>query len=252
MKVLLFLTYALGFSYFLFGIIDHLQKQKRSVESLFWSATATLINTTLVASILAMIGTYHFYLLLAIHVLELIVIIFIARRKNFLYGPKTFLLRLKSYEFKILPAIILVVALALYALFPANFMMSGRDQGIYIIHGVHIAKEGKFSYDSDEFLNEHYEEYQGIISLGYPAFYSNYSYNQEVPEYSGYLFGESFSHPNYGDITPQFMPVFSALLAVGYDVGGLSLLFRINAIVAAFSLLALYYLARRYFGKTTA
>ena len=116
MKVLLFLIYTLGFTYFLFGIIDHLQKQERSVESLFWSATATLINTTLIASVLAMIGAYHLYLLLAIHALELIVIILISHRKNFLYSPKAFFLRLKSYDFKILPAVILVVALALYAI----------------------------------------------------------------------------------------------------------------------------------------
>lgn len=252
MEILCFLIYALGFTYLLFGIIDRLQKQERSVESLFWSATATLVNTTLIATILTIASVYHFWLLLAIHGLEAAVLVLIGWHKKLLYSPKTFWARLKSYDFHILPAIILVVALALYALLPSNFMLSGRDQGIYIIHGIHIAEEGKFSYDSDEFLNENFHEYQRVISLGYPAFYSDFSHSQNVPEYTEYLFGESFSNPDYGDLTPQFMPAYPALLAVSYDVGGLPMLFRVNAVLAAFALLALYYLARRYFGKTAA
>ena len=252
MKLFLFLLYALGFSYALFGIIDSLQKKQRAVESLFWAAATALINTTLLATALAMLGIYHFGLLLAIQYGEVLVIALVAARKKVLYAPKAFFLRLKSYHFRVLPAIILVVAFALYALFPSNFMMSGRDQGIYIIHGIHISESGKYAYDSDEFLNENFEGHWRVIQLGYPAFYSDYSKAAYVPEYTEYLFGEAFSDPEYGDITPQFMPAFPALLAVGYDIGGLSVLFRVNCVVAIFSLLALYYFARRFFGKKTA
>lgn len=253
MKLLLFLLYALGFSYALFGIIDSLQKKQRALESLFWAAAAALVNTTLLATAMAMLGIYRFWLLLAVQYGEVLVIALIAARKKVLYAPKAFFLRLKSYHFRVLPAIILAVAFALYALFPANFMMSGRDQGIYIIHGIHISESGKYAYDEqDEFLNENYQQHWRVIQLGYPAFYSDYSKTTFVPEYTEYLFGEAFSEPEYGDITPQFMPAFPALLAVGYDIGGLSVLFRVNSVVAIFSLLALYYFARRFFGKKTA
>ena len=252
MNLLLFLLYALGFSYALFGIIDSLQKKQRALESLFWAAAAALVNTTLLATAMAMLGIYRFWLLLAIQYGEVLIAAFIAARKKVLYAPRAFFLRLKSYHFRVLPAVILAVAFALYALFPSNFMMSGRDQGIYIIHGIHISESGKYAYDSDEFLNENYHEHRLVIQLGYPAFYSDYSRAAYVPEYTEYLFGEAFSAPEYGDITPQFMPAFPALLAVGYDIGGLSVLFRANSIVAVFSLLALYYFAQRFFGKKTA
>ena len=253
MKLFLFLLYAFGFSYALFGIIDSLQKKQRALESLFWSAAAALINTTLLATAMAMLAIYHFWLLLAIQYAEILIIALIAAHKKVLYAPRAFWARLRSYEFRILPAIILAVAFLLYALFPSNFMMSGRDQGIYIIHGIHISESGKYAYDdSDEFLNENYHEHWRVIQLGYPAFYSDYSKAAFVPEYTEYLFGEAFSEPEYGDITPQFMPAFPALLAVGYDIGGLSVLFRVNSVVAVFALLALYYFARRFFGKKTA
>ena len=173
MKLFLFLLYTLGFSYTLFGIIDSLQKKQRAFESLFWAAAAALINTTLLATAMAMLGIYHFWLLLAIQYAEILIIAFVAARKRVLYPPKAFFLRLKSYHFRILPAIILVIAFALYALFPSNFMMSGRDQGIYIIHGIHISESGKYAYDSDEFLNENYHQHWRMIQLGYPAFQAN-------------------------------------------------------------------------------
>ena len=252
MKLFLFLLYTLGFSYALFGIIDSLQKKQRAFESLFWAAAAALINTTLLATAMAMLGIYHFWLLLAIQYAEIALIAIIAARKKVLYAPKAFILRLKSYQFRLLPAIILVVAFVLYALFPSNFMMSGRDQGVYIIHGIHISESGKYSYDADEFLNENYHEHWRVIELGYPAFHANYARSKNIPEYTEYLFGDAFKDSNYGDMTPQFMPAFPALLAVGYDIGGLSMLFRVNCVVAVFSLLALYYFARRFFGKKTA
>lgn len=252
MKLFLFLLYTLGFSYTLFGIIDSLQKKQRAFESLFWAAAAALINTTLLATAMAMLGIYHFWLLLAIQYAEILIIAFVAARKRVLYPPKAFFLRLKSYHFRILPAIILVIAFALYALFPSNFMMSGRDQGIYIIHGIHISESGKYAYDSDEFLNENYHQHWRMIQLGYPAFQANYSRVKNIPEYTEFPFGEAFKDSDYGDMTPQFMPAFPALLAVGYDIGGLSALFRVNSVVAIFSLLALYYFARRFFGKKTA
>lgn len=252
MKLFLFLLYALGFSYALFGIIDSLQKKQRALESLFWAAAAALVNTTLLATAMAMLGIYRFWLLLAVQYGEVLVIALIAARKKVLYVPKAFFLRLKSYHFRVLPAIILAVAFALYALFPANFMMSGRDQGIYIIHGIHISESGKYAYDSDEFLNENYHDHWRVIQLGFPAFHANYQRTQTVPEYTEYLFGEAFEDADYGDMTLQFMPAFPALLAVGYDIGGLSVLFRVNAVLAVFSLLALYYFARRFFGKKTA
>lgn len=252
MNLLLFLLYALGFSYALFGIIGSLQKKQRALESLFWAAAAALVNTTLLATAMAMLGIYRFWLLLAIQYGEVLIAAFIAARKKVLYAPRAFWARLRSYEFRILPAIILAVAFALYALFPANYMLSGRDQGVYIVHGVHIAQEGAFAYDSDEFLNENWDRYKDIIGLGSTGIYSDQAHAQNIPEYNRYLFGDSFSDPQPGDLTPQFMPGYPAILAVAYDAGGLSALFRVNSVLAVFALLAFYYLIRRFFSSKAA
>ena len=91
-----------------------------------------------------------------------------------------------------------------------------------------------------------------IISLGYPGLYSNLDSFLNDPEYLSYPLGEFFENPEPGEINAQFMPGLSALLAVGYDIGGLPVMLRVNALVAVFCLLALYYFTRRFFGENAA
>jgi len=133
--------------------------------------------------------------------------------------------------------LLLLIALILYWGFPTTYMSAGRDPGVYIVEGIHIALSGNMQFLSDDFVNENYEEYNEVITLGYPGLYSVYDGTEE-------------SQP--GDIEPQFMPAFPAALAVGYSLLGMEGLIRVNGMIAVASLLACYYCIRRMLGEKTA
>ncbi len=122
----------------------------------------------------------------------------------------------------------------LYAAFPTNYMLGGRDPGLYYLNGIHIAQTGSYQYEEDVYLTNHYEELEGVVTLGYPGIYSDYEY--------GYS-------EKAGEMTPQFMPMYSAAMAIGYDLGGISVMIRVNAWITILSLLTIYFFLKRIFSE---
>ncbi|MBO5468851.1 MAG: glycosyltransferase family 39 protein [Lachnospiraceae bacterium] len=125
----------------------------------------------------------------------------------------------------------------LYLLFPTTYMMAGRDPGLYFLNGIHISKTGAYQYETDLVLTENYDAEVGLPSPGYPGLYSDYDY--------GYS-------DNPGDITPQFMPAFASTLAMGYDLGGISGLIRVNGIITILSFLMMYFFLKRNISEKVA
>ncbi|MCM1495520.1 MAG: glycosyltransferase family 39 protein [Bacteroides sp.] len=124
----------------------------------------------------------------------------------------------------------------LYTAFPTNYMLGGRDPGLYYLNGIHIARTGSIQYEEDLYLTDHYEELDGVVTPGYAGIYSDYKY--------GYS-------ENAGKLTPQFMPMYSAAMAVGYDLGGISVMIRVNTWITVLSLLMIYFFVRRSFSEKT-
>ena len=116
-------------------------------------------------------------------------------------------------------------------------MPAGRDPGVYLINGVHIAKTGGITYESNVYLNEHYEEVKDLLKLDAPGFYSEYEYGISKEP---------------GSVVTQFLHMFPSLLAVGYRVGGLEGLVRVNAFINFFALSIMYLLTKRMFGEKAA
>lgn len=142
---------------------------------------------------------------------------------------------IKSID-KCLIAIIVIAAL-LYFLFPTYYMWGGRDYGLYYINGVHTAETGSVLYDTDEYINEHYDELKDIIELQYPALYSSYEDGiSEMP----------------GDINAQFLPMYWCLLALGYLLFGLGGLGRITAFITIISLCLFYSFIENIFDRKIA
>lgn len=129
--------------------------------------------------------------------------------------------------------VILFAALCLYVVFPTKYMLAGRDPGLYFLNGIHIAETGSMQYDTDEYLNEHFEELKDVIHVGYPALFSPYDFEN--------MDGQP------GDISPQFMPMFPSLLAVGYDLKGIGGLIRVNGLISLLSILVIYYFVKHMF-----
>ncbi len=129
---------------------------------------------------------------------------------------------------------LLLISFCLCFFFPTKYMPAGRDPGVYLINGVHIAKTGGITYESNVYLNEHYEEVKDLLKLDAPGFYSEYEYGISKEP---------------GSVVTQFLHMFPSLLAVGYRVGGLEGLVRVNAFINFFALGIMYLLTKRMFGE---
>lgn len=145
---------------------------------------------------------------------------------------------LSHYRYRLFPAVIIAAACVLYFGFPTKYMLGGRDPGLYFLNGVHISQTGSMQYETDEYLNVHYDELKDVLFPGYPGLFT--------PEKLEGLEGDS------GEISPQFMPMFPSALAIGYDLGGIEGLIRVNAVVGIIALLLLYYFTKHFLSQKAA
>lgn len=202
------------------------------------------LGLTIVATALVMLQCYFFWMLCGI--------IFVLAFAGFIFGKciKQHTTEKKSGFWRALltairpkksvgtlAVIIIVLAGMWYALFPTNYLFGGRDYGLYMINAVHVSKTGSYQYETDEWYQENYEEVKDFIMYAYPALFD------------AQLNGSS-DEP--GNIDPQFLPMTSSIMVVGYDIGGLSGLLRVNALFATLCLWLIFGLARRFFGDKVA
>lgn len=196
----------------------------------------SVLNINGLALFLVVLQQYSLLTLCLLMAIECLICILAGRRKEGFFSIGKKLCWHAPADRAALPIFVLLAVL--YLAFPTQYLLGGRDPGIYVIHGVHIAKTGSIQYDTDEKLTELYGEYGDFIQPGYPALFSPVQY-PEVGEEAG-------------DISPQFMPMYPALLAVAYDLGGLTALFGTNGILTLASLLVIYLLVREFFNKKAA
>lgn len=116
-------------------------------------------------------------------------------------------------------------------------MSGGRDPGLYLINAIHIAETGSFQYASDPYMVQHYAALSGVARLDYPALYSAYEYGLTN---------------DVGQVVPQFLPVLPAMLAVGYDLGGIGAAVRVNGVTGLLCLAAAYALVKPLYGGKAA
>ena len=129
--------------------------------------------------------------------------------------------------------LICLAALLLYVLFPTEYLIGGRDPGVYAIQGAYVNNTGGL-YFHDDYISENYGRLKGVIRIGYPGFYP------------GLKYGVS---PDPGRIVPQFLPMFPGVLAIGYSLAGTAGVVRVNAVLAVLSLLAFYAFAKGLIGR---
>ena len=206
-------------------------------EALFEGLAATLVAICLIASVLSIFGIYSLYLVIAVLTICAALIGVITGRSGRLRLPVETLKKRHFRPGEPLTILILAVVLVLNSLFPTAYYLGSRDPGIYLLNAVSISETGSAKPPRDMYLAENFDELQGVIQQDFPAIYSDYQYgySDEVGEYSF-----------------QFPPMFPSLLAVGYDVGGMRMLLRLNALVTVLSLVALFFTVRRFLPKAAA
>ncbi|GAB5558694.1 MAG: hypothetical protein SynsKO_03410 [Synoicihabitans sp.] len=104
-------------------------------------------------------------------------------------------------------------------------IFSGRDQGVYSNHAVHIAETGD-------------------LKVG--AVFRDMYERQNWPLVSALQAGGYFFDLEQGHIILQFSPTFALYLAQGYGMAGFLGLFSVNPLLAALNAILFFALARRF------
>lgn len=218
---------------FIFGVLltyiyfENRYGEFSSRENLTISFGCNVVLLAVCAMLLSFAGVFRLRYLILIYLLVCGILFFSSHRNS----KKIALKELLGGRMENPLLVILIIAGILYLSFPTYYMWSGRDYGIYVIHAIHTAQTGGIIYESDQWLNQNYEQLDEVIELGYPAFFSSY---------------EGRFSENPGDINPQFLPLYWCLLAVGYNLAGIEGLIRITSFLSLVTLSLFYFFLKHF------
>ncbi|MBB5264803.1 hypothetical protein HNP82_001942 [Catenibacillus scindens] len=222
--------------FLLYFIISILLKKTSKRELIAWGLIFDFIIVISNTFTLALFGLYNLRNMSIVFFVESILLLCIIIVNKYKIDFKFSVLDIFKGINKVMLIALIFVAI-IYFFFPTKYLWARRDPALYVINGVNIAKTGSMDLNIDEYLNLNYDEIKGFVDLEYRGIYSDYEY------------GDS-DQP--GKLTSQFLQYFSSALAFGYSFGGLSALFRVNAIIGVLCFIIVYYFVKKIWGKNTA
>ena len=137
---------------------------------------------------------------------------------------------------------ILLILLGAWRFFPpAEYIVGGRDPGVYMNAGIQIAQRGAFLVDDP-------------VVASVPPFARDLFFPQhEGRAYHSVRFmGFWILDPDSGQVVSQFPHLYPASIAVGYGIDGVTGARRTTGFWAIAGLLAVYFTAARLFGRSAA
>jgi hypothetical protein len=204
-------------------------------ERLFWAVMLSVAASLAVVLGLAAIERYTFQRLLIANVLIAGALAVVARF-NLRLGPGA----RRPGSSAVLAAAL--VMLGLWRFFPTSeYVIGGKDPGVYIGEGIQIAQRGTLAYDDP-------------VVASVPPFARDLFFpSHERPDYYGIRFmGFFIRNPDTGTVVGQFPHLFPASVAIGYGIRGLSGARETVAAWGILGLLAVYFLGRRLAGTPAA
>ena len=137
-----------------------------------------------------------------------------------------------------------LVALGLWRFEPAaEYVMGGKDPGVYVSEGVQIAQRGGLVVRD--------ETVAAVPDFARDLFHP--SHERPNQEYYGLRFmGFFIKDPERGTVVGQFPHLYPVSIAVGYGIDGLTGVRRTSVFWAALGLLAVYFAAARVAGRAAA
>ncbi len=142
---------------------------------------------------------------------------------------------------------LLCLSLLLYAQ-PGEYILGWLDAGWYVNTGVHVAKTGALTGES-----------QILASLPSPAkslFYSSFAslkerfaYFPDTEARGIYLWAFAVADPDRGELTAYHPPLLSVWIAIFYALGGLRFSLYATPFFGALSVLSLYFAGKAMFGR---
>jgi hypothetical protein len=205
-----------------------------AAERLFWAVMLSVTWTLIVALALAALHRYSLNHVLAIDAALTLAIAGYWRTR----------LRFANARPPSATAIAPVALLVLVGwLHPpaAEYIVGGKDPGVYVNAGIQIAQRGGL-IAVDETARSVPAESR---SLFFPQYVGQ-------PYYSPRFMGFFLLDPSTGMVVDQFPHLYPTAIAIGYSVGGLTGARDVALILAALGVLALYFLGARLAGPSAA
>ena len=135
-----------------------------------------------------------------------------------------------------------LVLLGLWRFFPpSEYIIGGKDPGVYMNEGIQIAQRGAIVV-RDPVVSS-------VPPFARDLFFPSY---QRSDYYSLRFMGFYLKDPDTGEVVGQFPHVFPASIAIGYGLDGLTGARRAVGVWAILGVLAVYFAGRRLAGAPTA
>ncbi len=204
-------------------------------ERVFWHVMLSVAWSGAVVLVLAVAGQYRFERLLAIDGM-LAAMILVGARTTLLYRGTAQRLSLTV----LLP--IALIVLGVWRFFPSSeYIIGGKDPGVYINEGIQIAQRGALVLRDPVVSNLPANSQQLFFPRGLDA-------NYIASRFMG-LFVLSVSD---GTVVGQFPHFYPASIAVAYGLDGLTGGLRVVGLWAILGVLAVYFAAARLCGRGVA
>lgn len=124
---------------------------------------------------------------------------------------------------------------------PAEYILGGKDPGVYINEGIQIAQRGA--------LVVHDQTIASLPPFARDLFIPSH---QRWDYYSVRFMGFFVRDPDRGLVVGQFPHLYPASIAIGYGIDGLSGARRTSGVWAILGVLSVYFAGARLFGKPAA
>lgn len=204
-------------------------------ERAFWHIVLSVSWTLTIVLALAALGRYAFDRLLWINA-SLVIALLVSTRGRLLYRGTAAPPRWTV----VLPIVLL--ALAGWRFFPVSeYVIGGKDPGVYINEGIQIAQRGT--------LTIHDTAIEQVPAFARDLFFPS---EHKAEYYSAGFMGFFIQDPATGRVVGQFPHLFPASIAVTYGANGLTGARRAVAWWGLLGVLAVYFLAARLFGRGVA
>lgn len=239
MTVLLAMAVAAGYLpgalLFRLPILDrHVRAALDPAERAFWAVVISVTLTLTVSLGLAALGLYAWRFVVLADLLVAAVVAVTCRAR---LGYDT---AARADWWAAAP--VALVALSLWAFMPpAEYIVGGKDPGVYMNAGIQIAQRGSVMID-DALVSSLPAETR---SLFFPQ-------HKGEPYYSNRFMGFFLIDPGTGTVIDQFPHLFPIVVANGYALAGLTGARYAATACAVFGVLALYFLGARLVGRPAA
>jgi hypothetical protein len=216
-----------------------LNRDKRAAlaaeERAFWAVILSLAFTLIVTLVLALVGQYSMGRLLLVDLGVSAGLLLLFRRRLRYEG------RARPLDAgAIAPVALLAAGLWLYFP-PSEYVMGGKDPGVYLNEGIQIAQRGRL-VPRDQVVATLPAQFRDLF---YPS-------HKRATYYALRFMGFFILDPDEGTVLAQFPHVFPASIAIGYGIDGLTGARRAVGVWAILGVIALYIHGSRLVGRRAA